>query len=232
MAGVNERTIWRAIGAGQLPARKHRGAFRISPADLVAWQADYEAGTPPDKAPDSGPAAGRTGPAPSATTVTVEGATVAELWRALEDEGGATIAAKDETIDRLDTVVAFLREQLDQRSRELGAERERFDVIQQIALTRIEALTTGGDQQQDVPEHPEEPPRIDARGLRGGISSHPRSRLGHGGRCAVGDDLLEPKPPVGITRGLPRHHDKLHVGRRHALATLLNQRGLNERGGG
>ena len=26
------------------------------------------------------------------------------------------------------------------------------------------------------------------------------------------DDLLEPKPPVGVTRGLNRHRDKAHVG--------------------
>lgn len=26
------------------------------------------------------------------------------------------------------------------------------------------------------------------------------------------DDLLEPKPPVGVTRGLIRHRDKAHVG--------------------
>ena len=26
------------------------------------------------------------------------------------------------------------------------------------------------------------------------------------------DDLLEPKPPVGITRGLIRQRDKMHVG--------------------
>lgn len=26
------------------------------------------------------------------------------------------------------------------------------------------------------------------------------------------DDLLEPKPPVGVTRGLIRHRDKMHVG--------------------
>jgi len=154
VAGVNERTIRRAISGGQLPATKHRGAFRIAPADLTAWRAAYEAGAPPDRAATTGPAADRTGPSPSATPVTVAGATVAELWRALEDEGKATIAAKDETIERLDAEVAFLREQLDQRSRELAAERERFDVIQQLALQRIEALTTGmGDQRQDAPEH-------------------------------------------------------------------------------
>jgi len=28
----------------------------------------------------------------------------------------------------------------------------------------------------------------------------------------VADDLLEPKPPVGITRGLIRQRDKAHVG--------------------
>jgi len=28
----------------------------------------------------------------------------------------------------------------------------------------------------------------------------------------VDDDLLEPKPPVGITRGLIRQRDKMHVG--------------------
>ncbi len=168
VAGVNERTIRRAICAGQLPATKHRGAFRISPADLAAWQADYEAGTPPDRAADTGPAADRTGPAPSATTVTGEGAMVAELWKALEEEGKATIAAKDETIGRLDAEVAFLREQLDQRSRELAAERERFDVIQQLALHRIEALTTGmGDQRESAPERAAEPPGRDGGGLGG-----------------------------------------------------------------
>ena len=28
----------------------------------------------------------------------------------------------------------------------------------------------------------------------------------------MADDLLEPKPPVGITRGLIRQRDKMHVG--------------------
>ena len=46
------------------------------------------------------------------------------------------------------------------------------------------------------------------------------------------DDPLAPKPPVGITRGLIRQRDKMHVGRCDALATLLNHRGLIERGGG
>jgi hypothetical protein len=53
------------------------------------------------------------------------------------------IAAKDETIDRLDAEVAYLRDQLDMSRRELAAERERFDVIHREALSRIEALTAG-----------------------------------------------------------------------------------------
>ena len=65
--------------------------------------------------------------------------------------------------------MASLRERFDQqglelaqRSRELAAERERFDVIQQIALTRIEALTSGsGDHRQDAPERAPEPPGRD-----------------------------------------------------------------------
>ena len=85
-------------------------------------------------------------PAPS-----VDGTTVAERSRALEEEGRATAAAKDETINRLaaevvhlrdreNTEIALLREQLHQRFRELAAEQERFDIIQQLGLQRIEVL--------------------------------------------------------------------------------------------
>ena len=60
--------------------------------------------------------------------------------------------------DRLTTVlqdeVAFLRDQLDQRSRELAAERERFDVLHREALGRIPALGAGQD---PVTEHRAEP---------------------------------------------------------------------------
>ena len=92
VAGFNERTIRRAIAAGQLPASKHRGAYRISPAALAAWQAD-EAGAPPDSAADTGPAPATTGQA-AVSGLSGEGATVAELWRALEEEGKATVAAR------------------------------------------------------------------------------------------------------------------------------------------
>jgi hypothetical protein len=55
----------------------------------------------------------------------------------------ALIAAKDETIARLDAEVSFLRDQLDHSRRELADERQRFDVIHREALGRIEALTAG-----------------------------------------------------------------------------------------
>ena len=48
-----------------------------------------------------------------------------------------------ELIDQLKSENAYLRDQLDQRSRELGAERERSDVIQQMALGRIPQLPMG-----------------------------------------------------------------------------------------
>lgn len=81
-----------------------------------------------------------------------EGATVAELWRALEEEGRAKVAAKDETISRLRAKIAFLHDQLDLRSRELAAEHERFNVIQRLALRRIEVLSaTVAEQREDAP---------------------------------------------------------------------------------
>ena len=120
-----------------------------------------------------------------------ESATFAELWRALEEEGKATVAAKDETINRLaaevaylrdreNTEITFLREQLDQRSRELAAERQRFDVIQQLALQRIEALTaTVAAQREDVPDGAEDGPGH-AEDVHGdeGVWQRLRRRLG------------------------------------------------------
>jgi hypothetical protein len=53
------------------------------------------------------------------------------------------VAAKDETIARLDAEVAYLRAQLDHGRRELAAERERFDVLHREALARIPAVGPG-----------------------------------------------------------------------------------------
>jgi len=70
-------------------------------------------------------------------------------------------------IDRQDAEITFLREQLDQRSRELAAERERSDTITQMALLRIEALTSGSfapevdpdDTGHDATDEPSDRPR-------------------------------------------------------------------------
>ncbi|MDP9355679.1 MAG: hypothetical protein M3R02_10450 [Chloroflexota bacterium] len=47
--------------------------------------------------------------------------------------------------------IAYLREQLAERSRELAAERERFDVLHREALARIPALAAGQDAPQSSP---------------------------------------------------------------------------------
>ena len=158
--GVSADTVRRRLKRGELEGEQHPTAQGFT--WLVAMPAGSGASdAAPVQAPDIHPA------------TSAEGTTVAELWRALEEEGKATVAAKDETIGRLaaevaylrdreNTEITFLREQLDQRSRELAAERERFDVIQQLALQRIEALTaTVGDQRQDAPTAAPEPPGRD-----------------------------------------------------------------------
>ena len=168
--GVSADTVRRRLKRGELEGEQHPTAQGFT--WLVAMPASSGS---PDAAPVQAPG--------SQAATSAEGTTVADLWRALEEEGKATIAAKDETIGRLaaevaylrdreNAEVAFLREQLDQRSRELAAERERFDVIQQLALQRIEALTTGmGDQRQDAPERAAEPPGRDEVASEGDPSS-------------------------------------------------------------
>jgi len=53
------------------------------------------------------------------------------------------LASKDAQIAQLAGETAFLRDQLDQRSRELAAERERADILHREALSRIPALGAG-----------------------------------------------------------------------------------------
>ena len=53
------------------------------------------------------------------------------------------LASKDAQIAQLAGETAFLRDQLDQRSRELAAERERADILHREALSRIPALPAG-----------------------------------------------------------------------------------------
>jgi Tfp pilus assembly protein FimV len=74
-------------------------------------------------------------------------------------------------VDDLRDEVAFLREQLAQRSRELAAERERFDVLHREALGRIPALGAGSVPEEPLsapPAAPESPPAAKSKGgLRG-----------------------------------------------------------------
>jgi len=158
--GVSADTVRRRLKRGELEGEQHPTAQGFT------WLVAMPAGS---GSPDAALVHAPDGQA----ATSAEGTTVADLWKALEEEGKATVAAKDETIGRLaaevthlrdreNAEVAFLRDQLDQRSRELAAERERFDVIQQIALTRIEALTSvSGDQRQDASERAPEPPGRD-----------------------------------------------------------------------
>jgi len=70
------------------------------------------------------------------------------------------LAGRDALIDQLKSENAFLRDQLDQRSRELGAERERSDVLQQLALNRIPPLASGEtrvDQTNEPPSRTDPP---------------------------------------------------------------------------
>ena len=114
---------------------------------------------------------GRSKPSCDWYAVSDDGATAARLWRLFEDERTEVVAAKDAMIARLADEVAYLRErfdqrglELEQRSRELAAERERADVIQQLALQRIEALTA------TVAERGEEAPTA-APGAPGGMEA-------------------------------------------------------------
>jgi hypothetical protein len=172
--GISADTVRRRLKRGELAGEQHPTAQGFT--WLVAMPAGSGVGAP-DTASVQAPAP-NVQPASSG-----EGTTVAELWRALEEEGKATAAAKDETISRLaaevaylrereNTEIAFLREQLDQRSRELAAERERFDVIQQLALQRIEALTaTVAEQREEALVAVQEPPGSTEGGAEGDPSS-------------------------------------------------------------
>jgi len=61
------------------------------------------------------------------------------------DADRTTAAAPDALVETLREEVLYLREQLAERSRELAAERERFDVLHREALARIPALGAGHD---------------------------------------------------------------------------------------
>ncbi len=60
-----------------------------------------------------------------------------------DGDAPAVIASKDETINRLDADVSYLRGELSGALLALAAERERSDTLQRIALDRLESLTAG-----------------------------------------------------------------------------------------
>ncbi len=69
-----------------------------------------------------------------------------KLLEHVSDKGERASPAPGLTLDDIDSLkgeIAFLRGQLDQRSRELADERERSDVLHREAFARIKALTAG-----------------------------------------------------------------------------------------
>jgi len=115
-AGVNERTIRRAITAGKLAAEQTTGAYRIDPETLAAWAATRGAGhvpgampgSPPSEAPGSRPDAD-----PALVTV------LNRLITQLNEENAflrETLASEIEARRRADHLVAGLMERLPELS--------------------------------------------------------------------------------------------------------------------
>ena len=152
--GISQDAVRRRLKSGELAGEKE-----TTPQGFV-WRVELPADTPEVEPRGDGvvPAPGIITPDPPPVAI---GEEMVELIQLRE-----RMAATTETVVRLDVEVTYLRDQLDQRgqeleqrSRELAAERERADVIQQLALQRIEALTTGmGDLRESAPERAAEPP--------------------------------------------------------------------------
>lgn len=193
---------WQAAHAPKAPPDGAADSPQGSPVD-TRMDSPGDAGQ--GVGPDGGLSTGQ-GQGPSTQAVTSqEGSDVAELWRALEVERveavAAAVAVKQAMIDRLSDEVAYLRDrnnteivflrerlehrdlELEQRSRELAAERERADVIQQLALQRIEVLTTTvAEQREDTPERAAEP----AGSTQGASERDPPSWWGRTWRRVIG----------------------------------------------
>jgi len=123
LLGISERAVRKRIAAGTVIGFPSGRSYVVEIPDPAA-PAPERAG------PGSGPV-----PEPNQA-------------RAAQDRTSLTalVAVKDDMISAQRNEIEFLREQLDQRSRELSSERERADTIQQMALLRIEALTAGPDE--------------------------------------------------------------------------------------
>ena len=138
--GISHASAAKRIERGTLPAIKRGGRWYVHLDNLD---------TDPDDNPDTG-----IGTKPDGTTTNID----------------AVIAAKNQTIAAHVAELVHLRETNDNLLRQLAAERERSDTIQQMALLRIEALTAGevetNDTSQDQRTAPttapgrEEPPAM------------------------------------------------------------------------
>ncbi len=121
--------------------RLHRGTLagaKTVDGEWRVWLPDGEAGAPPGSPP---------GPSPGERQDTARTPPAAQEV--------APHPAIEALLESQRQEIAYLRDQLDQRSRELAAERERFDVLHREALARIPALGAG----QDAPVAAREPQR-------------------------------------------------------------------------
>jgi len=151
--GLSPDALRKRLERGQLAGEKRDGRWLVAPLSHA-----------PGQTPLTGPSV-RTRPDPSSMGTGRSG-------RSSSEHAARLLAAKDAALERADAEIAYLRDALDARSRELANERERADVLMQVALARIPALTTGGDAPQtrqegpgttgtpNVKDEPDQPPAV------------------------------------------------------------------------
>lgn len=121
-AGMPLDALRKRVYRGTIKATKVDGQYLIDPDDLAPLR---EPGETPS---DIGETTGET------------------VLGCVSGKGETPFQAPELTLDYIESLkgeISFLRDQLDQRSRELASERERSDVLHREAFARIEALTAG-----------------------------------------------------------------------------------------
>ncbi|MDP9470791.1 MAG: helix-turn-helix domain-containing protein [Chloroflexota bacterium] len=150
---VAEAAARLAVTPDAIRRRLHRGTLagaKTVDGEWRVWLPVDEAGAPPGPPPGQRQDAARTPPggAPGQVDPPSEAS-----------RPEATHPAVEALIESQQAEIAYLREQLAERSRELAAERERFDVLHREALARIPALGAGQDSSRAAPSpRPEAPP--------------------------------------------------------------------------
>ncbi len=140
---VAEAAARLAVTPDAIRRRLHRGTLagaKTVDGEWRVWLPVDEAGAPPGPPPGQCPDAART--PPGQVDPPFEGS-----------RPEATHPAVEALIESQQAEIAYLREHLAERSRELAAERERFDVLHREALARIPALGAG----QEAPVAAREP---------------------------------------------------------------------------